>query len=65
MESTNHGKGPVAASKRRYIPLNDVLPPLETLVVAIEESVDPDGVCCLSIPIIVYWATGQIIERRT
>ena len=44
MESTNHGEGPVAASKRRYIPLNDVLPPLETLVVAIEGSVDPDGV---------------------
>ena len=39
MESTNHGEGPVAASKRRYKPLNYVLPPLETLVVTIEVSV--------------------------
>ena len=65
MESTNHGEGPVAASKRRYIPLNDVLPPLETLVVAIEESVDPDGVCCLSIPnrVLGDWANNR--EKNT
>ncbi|KAL5515439.1 hypothetical protein EMCRGX_G000603 [Ephydatia muelleri] len=65
MESTNHGEGPVAASKRRYIPLNDVLPPLETLVVAIEGSVDPDGVCCLSIPnrVLGDWANNR--EKNT
>ena len=66
MESTNHGEGPVAASKRRYIPLNDVLPPLETLVaIAIEESVDPDGVCCLSIPnrVLGDWANNR--EKNT
>ena len=65
MESTNHGEGPVAASKRRYIPLNDVLPPLETLVVTIEESVDPDGVCCLSIPnrVLGDWANNR--EKNT
>ena len=62
MEPTNHGEGPVAVSKRRYIPLNDVLPPLETLVVAI---VDPDGVCCLSIPNRVFgdWANNR--EKNT
>ncbi|KAL5477791.1 hypothetical protein EMCRGX_G024635 [Ephydatia muelleri] len=65
MESTNHGEGPVAASKRRYRPLNDVLPPLETLVVAIEGSVDPDGVCCLSIPnrVLGDWANNR--EKNT
>eukprot|EP00731_Ephydatia_muelleri_P008951 Em0004g1289a len=65
MESTNHGEGPVAASNRRYIPLNDVLPPLETLVVAIEGSVDPDGVCCLSIPnrVLGDWANNR--EKNT
>ncbi|KAL5468683.1 hypothetical protein EMCRGX_G029790 [Ephydatia muelleri] len=65
MESTNHGEGPVAASKKRYIPLNDVLPPLETLVVAIEGSVDPDGVCCLSIlnRVLGDWANNR--EKNT
>ena len=43
----------------------DVLPPLETLVVAIEGSVDPDGVCCLSIPnrVLGDWANNR--EKNT
>ena len=49
MELANQEE-PVRTIKRQYIHLDDVLPPLETLVVAIEGSVDPAGVCCLSVP---------------
>ena len=49
MELSNQAE-PVHTIKRQYIRLDDVLPPLETLVVAIEGSVDPAGVCCLSVP---------------
>ena len=63
MESANHDHEDesVAASKRRYIRLNDVLPPLESLVVAIEGSVDPAGVCSLSIPnrLLDDWARNR------
>ena len=50
MELFNQLAEPVHTIKRQYIRLDDVLPPLETLVVVIEGSVDPAGVCCLSIP---------------
>ena len=49
MELSNQVE-PAHTIKRQYIRLDDVLPPLETLVVAIEGSVDPAGVCCQSIP---------------
>ena len=48
MELSNQVE-PAHTIKRQYIRLDDVLPPLETLVVVIEGSVDPAGVCCQSI----------------
>ena len=49
MELSNQEE-PVHTIKRQYICLDDVLPPLETLVVATEGSVDPASVCFQSIP---------------
>ena len=63
MEATNHQEEPdvMITSKRQYVRLDDVLPPLETLVVAIEGSADPAGVCCLSIPnrLLDDWAKNR------
>ena len=65
MEATNHQEEPdvMITSKRQYVRLDDVhvLPPLETLVVAIEGSADLAGVCCLSIPnrLLDDWAKNR------